>query len=95
MNLNTNFKIPNYEKLNFTLNTKWSDEARDYGNGNSGSYDDVRLDDYIVCDLFIKYNLLNEYNLLISLIYSMRDMQTAKDYQQMSRSFNFGLKRNF
>ena len=44
----------NYEKLNFTLNTKWSDEARDYGNGNSGSYDDVRLDDYIVCDLFIK-----------------------------------------
>ena len=96
LNLNTNFKIPNYEKLNFTLNTKWSDEARDYGNGNSGSYDDVRLDDYIVCDLFIKYNLLNEYNLFFNITNLFDEgYETAKDYQQMSRSFNFGLKRNF
>ena len=90
------FKIPNYEKINFTLNTKWSDEARDYGNNNSGSYDDIRLDDYVVCDLFVKYNLLNEYNLFFNITNLFDEgYETSADYQQMPRSFNFGLKRNF
>ena len=96
LNLNTNFKIPNYEKINFTLNTKWSDEARDYGNNNSGSYDDIRLDDYVVCDLFVKYNLLNEYNLFFNITNLFDEgYETSADYQQMPRSFNFGLKKSF
>ena len=97
INLNTNFKIPNYEKLNFIFNIKWSDEARDYGNGNTGgSFDDVRLDDYVVCDLFVKYNLLNEYNLFFNITNLFDEgYETARDYQQMPRSFNFGLKKSF
>jgi len=33
VNLATNIKIPGYKNLDLTLNTKWSDVARDYGNG--------------------------------------------------------------
>ena len=33
INIKTNFNFPNYEDINFTLSTKWSDMARDYGNG--------------------------------------------------------------
>lgn len=96
LNLNTNFKIPNYKNINFMFNTKWSDEARDYGNGNNGTYNDVRLDDYVVCDLFAKYNFSNEYNLFFNITNLFNEeYETAKDYQQMPRSFNFGLKRNF
>jgi len=27
-------KVTGYKNLDLALNTKWSDEARDYGNGN-------------------------------------------------------------
>ena len=33
INLKTNFKIPGYKDLDFSLNTNFSDDARDYGNG--------------------------------------------------------------
>ena len=36
INLATNVKIfLGYKNLDLTLNTKWSDMARDYGNGNN------------------------------------------------------------
>ena len=34
VNLNTNFSDTRFKKYNFSLSTKWSDVARDYGNGN-------------------------------------------------------------
>ena len=34
INLQTSFKAPKNENLSFVLNSKWSDTARDYGNGN-------------------------------------------------------------
>ena len=49
VNLNTQIKVPNYENLNMVINTKWSDDARDYGNGNR-TYNDERLDSYFVND---------------------------------------------
>ena len=68
VNLITNLKVPGYKDLNVSLKTKWSDEARDYGNGNanrngSQSFGDAELDSYLVSDLSIKYNYLNQYNL--------------------------------
>ena len=93
VNLRTNFKIPNYENLNFTLNTKWSDEARDYGNGNR-SYNDERTDDYLVNDLMIKYNLWNEYNIFFDVTNLLDEKyETARDYSQLGRSFNLGFKK--
>ena len=49
-NLATNIKIPEYDNLDLTLKTKWSDVARDYGNGNR-TFADERLDDYLVNEL--------------------------------------------
>ena len=68
MNLITNVKIPGYKDLDITLRTKWSDKARDYGNGNanrngSATFADASLDSYLVNDLSIRYNYLNKYNL--------------------------------
>ncbi len=92
-NLTTNLKIPNYEGLNLTLNTKWSDKARDYGNGNR-TWSDEELDDYLVNDLSIKYNLWNTYNLFFDInnIFDAK-YETVRDYSQMDRSFNFGIRR--
>ena len=92
-NLITNIKIPEYKDLNITLKTKWSDTARDYGNGNR-TYQDERLDDYLVNDLSIKYNLMNTYNLFFDIINIMDEKyETARDYSQMDRSFNFGIRK--
>ena len=93
INLVTNIKIPGYENLNLTLNTKWSDEARDYGNGNRTWNDEV-LDDYLVNDLSIKYNLWDTYNLFFDVTNILDEKyETARDYSQMDRSFNFGIRR--
>ena len=94
VNLATKVKFPNYENLNLTLNTKWSDTARDYGNGNNGSWDDVRLDDYFVNDLSLNYKLYNMYNMYFDIknIFDEK-YNTALQYSQMDRTFNFGVKR--
>ena len=84
-----------------TLRTKWSDEARDYGNGNanrngSQSFGDAELDSYLVNDLSIKYNLLDNYNFYLDIInITDKKYETALDYSQMDRSFNFGIKRSY
>ena len=89
-------KIKNLDNFDFTLNTKWSDEARDYGNNNNGSYDDVNLDDYLVSDLYIQYNLFNQYNIFFNITNLFDEgYETARDYTQMPRSFNLGLKKSF
>ena len=94
-NLTTNIKIPRYDDLDLTLKTKWSDVARDYGNGNR-TFADERLDDYFVNDLSIKYNLVNTYNIFFDINNIMNEKyETARDYSQMDRSFNFGIRRAY
>ena len=60
INLKTELRIPNYEKFNFSLETKWSDSMRDYGNNNSpkqgNNWVDVILDDYLVNNLAVDYD---------------------------------------
>jgi len=93
INLETNIKIPGYKNLDLTLNTKWSDTARDYGNGNR-TWNDEETDDYLVNDLSIKYNLWNNYNLFFDITNIFDEKyETARDYSQMDRSFNFGIRR--
>ena len=92
-NLATNIKIPEYDNLDLTLKTKWSDVARDYGNGNR-TFADERLDDYLVNDLSIKYHLMNTYNLFFDINNILDEKyETARDYSQMDRTFNFGIRR--
>ena len=100
MNLITNFKVPGNDNLDFTLRTKWSDEARDYGNGNvnrnGASFNDAELESYLVNDLSISYKLPNSYKLYFDVInITDKKYETVQDYSQMDRSFNFGLKRSF
>ena len=95
INLKTNFKIPGYKDLDLSLNTKFSDDARDYGNGNR-TWRDERLDDYIVNDLSIKYNLFNTYNLFFDINNILDEKyETVRDYSQMDRSYNFGIRRSY
>lgn len=93
VNLNTKVRVPNYENLNMTINTKWSDDTRDYGNGN-GTYNDERLDSYLVSDLNMNYKLYNSFDMFFNITNIFNEnYETAKDYSQMKRSFNFGIKR--
>lgn len=95
INLKTHFTIPKYKNLNFSLNTKWSDVARDYGNGNR-TYDDERIDDYLVNDLIINFKYYNNYDMFFKITNIFNEKyETARDYSQVGRSFNFGLKHNF
>ena len=95
INLKTNFKIPGYKDLDLSLNTKFSDDARDYGNGNR-TWRDERLDDYIVNDLSIKYNLFNTYNLFFDINNILDEKyETVRDYSQSERSYNFGIRRSY
>ena len=101
INLITNIKFPGYKNLDLILRTKWSDKARDYGNGNanrngSQSFSDAELESYLVNDLSLKYNLFNSYDLYFDIVnITDKKYETAQDYSQMDRSFNFGLKRRF
>jgi len=95
INLKTNMKIPGYKNLDLSLNTKFSDDARDYGNGNR-TWRDERLDDYLVNDLSIKYNLYNTYNLFFDINNILDEKyETVRDYSQMDRSYNFGIRRSY
>jgi len=104
INLITNLKVPGYKDLDLTLRTKWSDEARDYGtgnanrNGNTGNsqFNDAELESYLVNDLSIRYNYLNTYNLFFDITNVLdKKYQTTQDYNQMDRSFNFGIKKSY
>jgi vitamin B12 transporter len=100
INLITDVKVPGYKDLNVSLRTKWSDEARDYGTGNVNrngvSFSDAELDSYLVNDLSIRYNYLNTYNLFFDITNVLdKKYQTSQDYNQMDRSFNFGIKQTY
>jgi vitamin B12 transporter len=101
VNLITNVKIPAYKDLDITLRTKWSDEARDYGNGNATSdkspgFQDETLDSYLVNDLSVSYNYLNTYNLYFDVTNVFdKKYETALQYSQMDRNFNFGIKKTY
>ena len=104
MNLITNVKVPGYKDLDMTVRTKWSDEARDYGtgnanrNGNTGNsqYNDAELESYLVNDLSIRYKYLNTYNLFLDITNVFdKKYQTTQDYNQMDRSYNFGIKKTY
>ncbi len=95
INLATNLKIPRYKNLELTLNTKWSDESRDYGNGNR-TFRDETVDDYLVNDLSIKYNLWDTYSLFFNIDNILDEKyETSRDYSQMDRTINFGVKRSY
>ena len=95
VNLITNFEVPGYKDLNLTLKTKWAGNARDYGNGNR-TYRDESNDDYLVNDLSIRYNLMDTYNLFFNINNILdENYETARDYSQMDRSFNFGIRRSY
>ena len=92
INLQTNFQSPNDKNLSFILNSKWSDMARDYGNGNR-TYSDERLDDYFVNDFSINYKIWESYNLFFNITNVFDEKyETVRDYSQLDRSFNIGLK---
>ncbi len=100
VNLITNLKVPGYKDLEVTLITKWSDEARDYGNGNLNrngkSFNDAELESYLVNDLSIRYNYLNTYNLYLDITNVLdKKYETVQEYSQMDRSFNFGIKKSY
>ena len=88
INLKTRFTAPNDKNLSFILNSKWSDTARDYGNGTGL----IKMKELTttVNDLSIKYNLWN-----INLFFNITNVldekyETTRDYSQMDRSFNIG-----
>ena len=97
-NLATNYVFPD-KNLNLTLHTKTSSEARDYGNVNrleSRTYEDVKLNSYMVNDLSLNYKLWGIYNVFFDVINIFdKKYTTALQYSQMDRSFNFGIKRKY
>ena len=93
INLVTNIKVPGNKNLDLILSTKWADDSRDYGNGNR-TWRDEKIDDFLVNDLSVKYNLLNTYNLFFTIENILDEKyETSRDYSQMDRSFNFGIRR--
>ena len=66
------------------------------GKSQSQSFADAELDSYLVNDLSIKYNYFNSYDLFFD-INNLFDKkyETALDYTQMDRSFNFGIKKSY
>ena len=97
-NLATNYVFPD-KNLSLTLHTKISDKVRDYGNINQpagGTYEDVKLNSYMVNDLSLNYNLWGTYNVFFDAINIFdKKYTTALQYSQMDRSFNFGIKRKY
>jgi len=98
LNLSTNYTFPN-KKMNLSLKTKISSKSRDYGNANEpadSSFDDVKLNSYMVNDLSLNYNLWETYDLFFDVVNLFdRKYNTALQYSQMDRTFNFGIKRKY
>ena len=82
-----------------SLEANFSDEVRDYGNANepaNGSFDDVKLNSYMVNDLSLNYNLWGVYDVFFDVVNLFdKKYNTALQYSQMDRSYNFGIKRKY
>ncbi len=95
VNINTTYTPKNIENTTFTLSSKWADTTRDYGNGNR-TFSDERTDDFFVNDLSINHNLFNKYNIFLDVTNLLDERyETVRDYSQLGRSFNFGIKQDF
>ena len=94
INIGANYNIGNNMNLNWK--TKWSDSARDYGNGNSaetgGNYRDMRLPSYAVSDLELDF-LYGDYKSFINLtnLFNKKYSQ-AVQFSAPERALNFGFK---
>ena len=97
-NLATNYVFPG-KNLNLTLHTKISDKVRDYGNKNQpagGTYEDVKLNSYMVNDLSLNYDLWGAYKVFFDVVNIFdKKYSTALQYSQMDRSINFGIRRSY
>jgi len=97
-NFATNYIFPN-KNLSLTLHTKISDKTRDYGNKNQpagGTYEDVKLNSYMVNDLSINYKLWGTYDVFFDVVNLFdKKYNTALQYSQMERSINFGIRRKY
>ncbi len=92
--INLSTKVSPVKDLNITLKTKWSDEMRDYENVNSTVGGDQRLKSFLVNDLTIDYKLTNNYKFFFKADNIFDEVySTALEYNQMDRSFNFGIKK--
>ena len=94
--INLSTKVSPVKDLNITLKTKWSDEMRDYENVNSTVSGDQRLKSFLVNDLTADYKLANGYKAFFKIDNIFDEVyNTALEYNQMDRSFNFGIKRSY
>ena len=94
--INLSSKVSLVKDLNITLQTKWSDEMRDYENTNSVVGGDQRLKSFLVNDLTADYKLANGYKAFFKIDNIFDEVyNTALEYNQMDRSFNFGIKRSY
>ena len=94
--INLTSKVSPIKDLNITLKTKWSDEMRDYENTNSTVGGDQRLKSFLVNDLTANYILPNGYKAFFKVDNIFDEVySTALEYNQMDRSFNFGIKRSY
>lgn len=94
--INLSSKVSPVKDLNITLQTKWSDEMRDYENVNSTVGGDQRLKSFLVNDLTADYKLANGYKAFFKIDNIFDEVyNTAFEYNQMDRSFNFGIKRSY
>jgi len=93
--INLSTKMSPAKDLNITLKTKWSDEMRDYENVNTTG-GDYRLKSFLVNDLIADYKLESGYKVFFKADNIFDEVyNTANGYNQMDRSFNFGIKRSY
>ena len=79
--------------LKNSVQIKFVDETRDFGDGNN-SFKDVILEDYTTINLTSNYRLYDTYDLFFDAQNIFNDnYEQAHGYSSMGRSFNFGLKR--
>jgi outer membrane receptor protein involved in Fe transport len=93
VNIGANYNIT--ENTIVGWKTKWSDTARDYGNGNDagGNYIDVELKPYAVSDLSLDF-LYGDYKGFVNLtnLFDKKYSQ-AIQYSASERALNFGFKK--
>ena len=93
VNIGANYNIT--ENTIVGWKTKWSDTARDYGNGNDagGNYIDVELKPYAVSDLSLDF-LYGDYKGFVNLtnLFDKKYSQ-AIQYSAPKRALNFGFKK--
>ena len=77
------------------LSLSYSDEVRDYGNGNN-NFKDVILDEYFVVDYNLNYEIFDNLNFYFNIDNIFNESyEQAFMYSSMERSLNFGLSREF